>query len=87
MFGKKSRHCSVRVPVGERDACPRLSGAPAAARRLTSDAARHAPGGCPTAAWTAEQCAEIGEERVRALMAWVERPEVRRLLLERESDN
>lgn len=37
----------------------------------------------PIARWTAEQCVEIGENRVRALMAWVERPAVQRLL-ERE---
>jgi hypothetical protein len=33
----------------------------------------------PVTAWTAEQCAEIGEDRIRRLMAWVERPEVRAL--------
>ncbi|MBO3751512.1 hypothetical protein J5X84_36030 [Streptosporangiaceae bacterium NEAU-GS5] len=34
----------------------------------------------PITRWTAEQCAEIGPERIEQLMAWVDRPDVRALL-------
>jgi hypothetical protein len=42
----------------------------------------------PPARWTAEQCAEIGPDRIRAIMAWTDSPDVRRLLERQErSDN